>query len=114
MAIDAPSSSRSRTPFNGYHRARVPRVCSHWYCTNCNAENGSRNGRTRYCKRYIIIIIKVDLGWQVLFIFSVYLAASDEGIVYVLSTVATSTIEEVSEAAPKGNNWFQLYIYKDR
>ncbi|XP_046450627.1 hydroxyacid oxidase 1-like isoform X2 [Daphnia pulex] len=41
-------------------------------------------------------------------------AASDEGIVYVLSTVATSTIEEVSEAAPKGNNWFQLYIYKDR
>ncbi len=45
---------------------------------------------------------------------SVHSAASDEGIVYVLSTVATSTIEEVSEVAPKGNNWFQLYIYKDR
>ncbi len=31
-----------------------------------------------------------------------------------LSTWATSTIEEVSEAAVDGLRWFQLYIYKDR
>ena len=42
------------------------------------------------------------------------IAAFSEGIVYVLSTTATCTIEEVAEAVPEGNNWFQLYIYKDR
>lgn len=31
-----------------------------------------------------------------------------------LSTIATSSIEEVSEAAPNCLKWFQLYIYKDR
>lgn len=37
-----------------------------------------------------------------------------EGIVFVMSTAASCTIEEVAESAPKGNNWYQLYIYKDR
>lgn len=32
----------------------------------------------------------------------------------ILSTIATSSIEEVAEAAPKCTKWFQLYIYKDR
>lgn len=41
-------------------------------------------------------------------------AASEIGIVYILSTMATSSIEEIAEVAPDGNNWFQLYIYKDR
>ena len=31
-----------------------------------------------------------------------------------LSTIATSSIEEVAKAAPEGPKWFQLYIYKDR
>ena len=31
-----------------------------------------------------------------------------------LSTIATSSIEEVSKAAPNGLKWFQLYIYKNR
>jgi len=31
-----------------------------------------------------------------------------------LSTIATSSIEEVSKAAPNAIKWFQLYIYKDR
>lgn len=31
-----------------------------------------------------------------------------------MSTIATSSIEEVAEAAPKGIKWFQLYIYVDR
>lgn len=41
-------------------------------------------------------------------------AAARHGIVYTLSTIATSSIEQIAEAAPDGNNWFQLYIYKDR
>jgi (S)-2-hydroxy-acid oxidase len=32
----------------------------------------------------------------------------------ILSTISTSSIEEVARAAPKLTKWFQLYIYKDR
>ena len=40
-------------------------------------------------------------------------AAAAAGIPYVLSTVATTSIEAVTRAAP-GNVWFQLYVTKDR
>lgn len=43
-----------------------------------------------------------------------FIAAAEHGIVFILSTIATSSIEEIAAAAPDGNNWFQLYIYKDR
>ena len=39
---------------------------------------------------------------------------SDAGTVFILSTIATSSIEEVAEAAPTALKWFQLYIYNDR
>lgn len=32
----------------------------------------------------------------------------------MLSSWATSSIEEVAEAAPSGLHWLQLYVYKDR
>ena len=32
----------------------------------------------------------------------------------ILSTISTSSIEEVAAAAPTANKWFQLYIYKNR
>ncbi|CAB3237378.1 unnamed protein product [Arctia plantaginis] len=41
-------------------------------------------------------------------------AAQEEGTVFTLSTIATSSIEEVAEAAPLATKWFQLYIYNDR
>lgn len=41
-------------------------------------------------------------------------AVSKVGGVFILSTLATSSIEEVAAAAPDGTRWFQLYIYKDR
>ncbi len=41
-------------------------------------------------------------------------AAQQAGTVFILSTIATSSIEEVAEAAPGAEKWFQLYIYKDR
>ena len=41
-------------------------------------------------------------------------AAQEKGTVFVLSTISTSSIEEVAEAAPEAVKWFQLYIYKDR
>jgi (S)-2-hydroxy-acid oxidase len=31
-----------------------------------------------------------------------------------LSSWSTTSLEEVSESAPAGLRWFQLYVYKDR
>lgn len=41
-------------------------------------------------------------------------AAGKQGIVFTLSTIATSSIEELLQGAPDTSKWFQLYIYKDR
>lgn len=40
--------------------------------------------------------------------------ASRFNVPYTLSTVGTTTVEDVAAAAPDGNNWFQLYVAKDR
>lgn len=36
--------------------------------------------------------------------------AARNGIPYTLSTVGTSTVEDIRTAAPNGDNWFQLYL----
>ena len=36
------------------------------------------------------------------------------GIPFTLSTMGTTSIEKVKEAAPTGRNWFQLYLWRDR
>jgi 4-hydroxymandelate oxidase len=41
-------------------------------------------------------------------------AAAAEGVTQVLSTLSTTSLEDVSRAAPGGNRWFQLYVFKDR
>ncbi|MDE0868059.1 MAG: alpha-hydroxy acid oxidase [Aquiluna sp.] len=41
-------------------------------------------------------------------------SAQEAGIPFCLSTMGTRSIEEVSDAAPKGHNWFQLYMWTDR
>ena len=41
-------------------------------------------------------------------------AAGAAGIPFSLSTVGTATPEEVAIANPRGRNWFQLYMWKDR
>jgi len=41
-------------------------------------------------------------------------AAGAAGIPYSLSTMGTSSIEDVAQANPTGRNWFQLYMWKDR
>ena len=41
-------------------------------------------------------------------------AAGDAGIPYTLSTMGTTSIEDVRAANPDGRNWFQLYMWKDR
>nr|CAD7448934.1 unnamed protein product [Timema bartmani] len=41
-------------------------------------------------------------------------AAGAVGTIFILSTLSTSSIEEVAAAAPNTIKWFQLYIYKDR
>ena len=41
-------------------------------------------------------------------------AAARHGIPFSLSTLGTSSIEQVRAANPNGRNWFQLYMWKDR
>jgi L-lactate dehydrogenase (cytochrome) len=41
-------------------------------------------------------------------------AARDRGIPYALSTMGTSTPEQVAQAAPEATRWFQLYLARDR
>ncbi|HST16875.1 MAG TPA: alpha-hydroxy acid oxidase [Gaiellaceae bacterium] len=40
--------------------------------------------------------------------------ASAAGAVFTLSTMATTSIEDVAAAAPDGVRWFQLYVHVDR
>jgi L-lactate dehydrogenase (cytochrome) len=41
-------------------------------------------------------------------------AAGTAGIPFTLSTMGTTSIEDVRAANPHGRNWFQLYLWKDR
>jgi L-lactate dehydrogenase (cytochrome) len=41
-------------------------------------------------------------------------AAAAAGIPFCLSTMGTTSIEDVRAANPSGRNWFQLYMWKDR
>ncbi|WP_420099757.1 alpha-hydroxy acid oxidase [Corynebacterium sp.] len=41
-------------------------------------------------------------------------AAAAAGIPFSLSTLGTTSIEDVKAANPTGRNWFQLYVMKDR
>ena len=40
--------------------------------------------------------------------------AQRNGIPYALSTMGTTSIEDVAAAAPQARKWFQLYVWKDR
>jgi L-lactate dehydrogenase (cytochrome) len=41
-------------------------------------------------------------------------AAARAGIPYVLSTMGTTSVEDLAHAAPKADLWFQLYVWRDR
>ncbi len=41
-------------------------------------------------------------------------AAQRAGVTYALSTLGTTTPEDLTAAAPNLNRWFQLYLFKDR
>ena len=41
-------------------------------------------------------------------------AAAAAGIPFSLSTLGTTSLEDVKAANPNGRNWFQLYMWKDR
>jgi L-lactate dehydrogenase (cytochrome) len=40
--------------------------------------------------------------------------AARMGIPYALSTMGTTSIEQLAKAAPGGSKWFQLYLWRDR
>ncbi|OQS04634.1 peroxisomal (S)-2-hydroxy-acid oxidase [Thraustotheca clavata] len=41
-------------------------------------------------------------------------AATAQGSCYILSTIGTTSIEDVAESSGSGLRWYQLYIFKDR
>lgn len=41
-------------------------------------------------------------------------AAASMGTIFILSTISTSSMEEIAAVAPKARKWYQLYVYKDR
>ncbi|KXJ72106.1 uncharacterized protein LOC109401631 [Aedes albopictus] len=41
-------------------------------------------------------------------------AAANRKVLFTLSTLSNSSVEEVADGAPKSPKWFQLYIYKER
>jgi 4-hydroxymandelate oxidase len=41
-------------------------------------------------------------------------AAAAAGVIHVVSTAGTYSLEDVAAAAPDGARWFQLYCYRDR
>jgi L-lactate dehydrogenase (cytochrome) len=41
-------------------------------------------------------------------------AAQRAGVTFTLSTMATTSIEQVAEEAPGAHKWFQLYVWRDR
>jgi L-lactate dehydrogenase (cytochrome) len=45
---------------------------------------------------------------------AVVAVAEAEGIPYALSTLGTTTIEDVAAAGPGARRWFQLYLWRDR
>lgn len=45
---------------------------------------------------------------------AVVAAAERAGIPYALSTMGSTSIEQVAETAPSARKWFQLYLWKDR
>lgn len=67
-------------------------------------ENANARGMFVRCNREFLALIEL----------SFVLAAGTNQIPFILSTIATSSIEEVSQSAPNTLKWFQLYIYKDR
>ena len=41
-------------------------------------------------------------------------AAGEAGIPYALSTLGTTSVEDLAAAAPRTRRWFQLYVWRDR
>jgi L-lactate dehydrogenase (cytochrome) len=46
--------------------------------------------------------------------YAIAAAAARAGIPYALSTMGTTSIEDLAAAAPKTDLWFQLYVWRDR
>lgn len=61
-----------------------------------------------------LIICRHIVVQILLLLFYLFAAAQAAGTIFILSTLSTSSIEEVAEAAPKCVKWFQLYVYTDR
>lgn len=80
--------------------------------------NAVDTSRTVLGKRAALPLVLAPTGFTRLMHYegepAVARAAATAGVPYALSTMGTTSIEGVAEAAPDGRRWFQLYIWKDR
>ncbi|MGA5546212.1 alpha-hydroxy acid oxidase [Mycobacterium sp. NPDC051198] len=75
-------------------------------------------GRTMLGKRATLPLVIAPTGFTRMMHhegeIAVARAAERAGIPYTLSTMGTTSIEDVAAAAPGGRRWFQLYLWRDR
>jgi L-lactate dehydrogenase (cytochrome) len=122
-------------------KRRTPRAVFDYTDGAAEGELGLRRAREAYAgvefhPNVLRDVATVDLGVEVLgrrselpFLFAptgftrmmhhegeraVARVAERTGIPYSLSTMGTTSIEDVAAAAPQARKWFQLYVWKDR
>jgi L-lactate dehydrogenase (cytochrome) len=122
-------------------RRRTPRAVFDYTDGAAEEEQSLRRARDAYAgvefhPNVLRDVANVDLGVEVLgrrselpFLFAptgftrmmhhegeraVARVAERAGIPYSLSTMGTTSIEDVAAAAPQARKWFQLYVWKDR
>ncbi|KAJ8044906.1 Hydroxyacid oxidase 1 [Holothuria leucospilota] len=127
--------------FEDYARRHLPKIVYDYYSSGANLEQTVKDNvaafrRLRLYPELLQDVSKRDLSTTILgekIDFPVAIAptamqkmahphgevatakaAASVNTGMVLSSWATSSIEEVQEAAPDGLRWFQLYVYKDR
>jgi 4-hydroxymandelate oxidase len=127
--------------FEAAARARLPAVAYDYFRSGADEEHTLRRNREAWSEyalwyRTLVDVAKPELGATVLGApvstpllvaptayhrmahpegeLASARAAAAEGSLYVASTLATTSVEEISLGAPAGHRWGQLYVHADR
>lgn len=141
MQPPAPPPLVTVDDFETAARARLTAMAYDYYRSGADEEHTLRRNRDRwstFALRYRVLtdvsaprvetrVLGTDLATPILVAPTAYhlladpggerataRAAAAAGSLYVASTLATTTLEDVASAAPSAPRWFQLYVHKDR
>jgi 4-hydroxymandelate oxidase len=141
MSVEAPSSSLICIPeFEKAARAALSRMTWDYFRSGADAERTLRENIRAYRRweihyRVLVDVSRRELGTDILGVpvsmpiliaptayhrlahaegeLATARAAAEAGTIYTLSTLSTTSIEDVARVS-KGPRWFQLYVHKDR